>query len=262
MRPKCGTKHGAHFEPLKYVLIHFTRNQNRESTASINTMNEIKIGPSSEAKYLRVIFDQTVEKSLSSFLPITPRPQPPPLLQPHLHHAIFVYLPMSRGTELPEILRAQIVILTQRGDSWAEIGAFLGVHPDTVRKTYLRWEINKTFSSASRSGRPKSLTERDVRHIAKHITSNRDTRRQALGEIINVLYLSVCPKTLHKTITNDIGLGHRIERKKPWLSPQQKADRLKFALDHIHWTEEDWMRVVWTDEMSMQTDANQGRKWI
>ena len=118
------------------------------------------------------------------------------------------------------------------------------------------------FSSAPRSGRPKSLTERDHRRIAKHITTDRDTRRQALGEITNALNLSVCPKTLRKVITEDIGLGHRIERKRPWLSEQQKRDRLRFAKEHIHWTYEDWMRVVWTDEMSMQTDANQGQKWV
>jgi transposase len=118
---------------------------------------------------------------------------------------------MSRGCELPETLHAQIVILKRRGDSWARIGAFLGVHPRTAREVFLRWETSGSFSSGSRSGRPKSLTERDVRHIAKHITSNRDTRRQALGDITNVLNLSVCPKTLRKTITEDIGIGHRVE---------------------------------------------------
>ena len=50
-------KHGAQFEPSKYVLIHFTRNKWTESTASI-TINGTKIEPSSEAKYLCVIFDQ------------------------------------------------------------------------------------------------------------------------------------------------------------------------------------------------------------
>jgi len=60
-----------------------------------------------------------------------------------------------------------------------------------------------------------------------------------LGEITNHLYLSVCFKTLGKTITDDIGLDYRIEHKKLWLSPEQKANRLRFALEHIHWTEND-----------------------
>ena len=37
---------------------------------------------------------------------------------------------------------------------------------------------------------------------------------------------------------------------------------MKFAREHIPWTEEDWKRVVWSDEMGMQTDANQGFKWV
>jgi hypothetical protein len=50
-------KHGAQFEPSRYVLIHFTRNKRSESTASI-IINGINIQPSSEVKYLGVIFDQ------------------------------------------------------------------------------------------------------------------------------------------------------------------------------------------------------------
>jgi transposase len=169
---------------------------------------------------------------------------------------------MSRGYELPETLRAQIVVLKQISKSWAEIGAFLGVDRHTVRSTYLRWEETKCFSSTPRSGRPKSLNIHDVRHLARHITSSRDTRRQALGEIKNALNLTICLKTLRNVIIKDIGLGHRIEQKKPWLRPKQKLARLKFARDHIHWTEEDWKRVVWTDEMKMQTDANQGFKCV
>ena len=65
------------------------------------------------------------------FLPIATTP-------PHHQHDLdprpFVCLPMSRGSELPETLRAQIVILKQRVDSWAWICAFLGVTLKMLRK--------------------------------------------------------------------------------------------------------------------------------
>ena len=51
------TKHGAQFETSKYTLIHFTRHPKRQIKASI-IINNIKINPSNEAKYLGVIFDQ------------------------------------------------------------------------------------------------------------------------------------------------------------------------------------------------------------
>jgi hypothetical protein len=50
-------KQGVQFEISKYVLVHYTRNRNMETEASVIT-NGITIRPSDEAKYLGVIFDQ------------------------------------------------------------------------------------------------------------------------------------------------------------------------------------------------------------
>ena len=52
-------KHGAQFEKSKY-LIHFTRNHRINTEASI-IMQDIKIEPVKEAKYLGVIFDQKLK---------------------------------------------------------------------------------------------------------------------------------------------------------------------------------------------------------
>jgi DNA-binding transcriptional regulator GbsR (MarR family) len=38
---------------------------------------------------------------------------------------------------------------------------------------------------------------------------------------------------------------------KPGLTAAMKKARLDFALDHRHWTLEDWKRVIWTDETSV-----------
>ena len=53
-------KHGVQFEKSKYVLVHFTRNKRRGTQAPI-TMPDITIQPSSEARYLGVIFDQDLK---------------------------------------------------------------------------------------------------------------------------------------------------------------------------------------------------------
>ena len=50
-------KHGAIFERSKYVLVHFTRNYNKFTTASIQ-INGVTIPASNEARYLGVILDQ------------------------------------------------------------------------------------------------------------------------------------------------------------------------------------------------------------
>src|SRR5438552_2378180 len=57
---KWKEKHGAQFEPSKYMLIHFTRNTRLDVTAGIQ-LNNTTIPPSKEARYLGVIFDQKLK---------------------------------------------------------------------------------------------------------------------------------------------------------------------------------------------------------
>ena len=53
-------QHGAQFEKSKYVLIHFTRTTSAQTDASV-TIEGTTIQPSTEAKYLGVIFDQKLK---------------------------------------------------------------------------------------------------------------------------------------------------------------------------------------------------------
>ena len=53
-------QHGAQFKKSKYVLIHFTRNPSAKTEASV-TINGTRIQPSTEGKYLGVIFDQKLK---------------------------------------------------------------------------------------------------------------------------------------------------------------------------------------------------------
>jgi hypothetical protein len=51
------TRHEAHFETSKYVLVHYTRNH-RKSTKAAIYLNTTTIQPSQSAKYLGITFDQ------------------------------------------------------------------------------------------------------------------------------------------------------------------------------------------------------------
>ena len=57
---KWRQQHGAQFEKSKYVLIHFTRNLSARTRASVKIAGTT-ITPSTEAKYLGVIFDQKLK---------------------------------------------------------------------------------------------------------------------------------------------------------------------------------------------------------
>jgi transposase len=118
--------------------------------------------------------------------------------------------------------------------TFSAIAAELSVHEDTARKVWNYYKKNNMYKPPPRPGRPTLTDDRTRRQLKRHITGNRETRREPLSVIMSKLNINVCAKTLRKEITVELGMGHRIERRKPWLSPTQMAARLKFAKEHLH----------------------------
>lgn len=52
---------------------------------------------------------------------------------------------------------------------------------------------------------------------------------------------------------DDFGYHKRIPRKKSSIRPYNKPRRVQWARNHQHWTFEDWLRIIWTDESSFST---------
>jgi transposase len=138
-----------------------------------------------------------------------------------------------RGPELSLGKRMQIIGMHEGGISYAAIGRKLEVPEDTVRKICNRQKINPSGESAPRSGRPPKLNDRDRRHIVRYVRRDRTNRREPLADISKDLNLNVHPHTI-KHVLEDAGLNHRIERKRPYLTKEQKKKRLEFAHKYIH----------------------------
>ena len=49
--------------------------------------------------------------------------------------------------------------------------------------------------------------------------------------------------------------------KKPLLKPHHKRARMDFAEKYLHWTVEDWKRVIWSDETKINRFGSDGRQW-
>ena len=169
---------------------------------------------------------------------------------------------MPRGKELDPTLRAKIVVLRDDGNSYAAIGATLNVNPDTARKVYNKYSTSEDYKSDPRSGRPKLLDEINTSVIKHYVRYDRNKRRKPLGEINTALNLPVSIYTLQRCMKEDIGLGRRVARKTPWLSSVQKQKRLEFAKRVAKWGNEEWRRVVWSDEMPIQTSDNSGKVYV
>ena len=62
-----------------------------------------------------------------------------------------------------------------------------------------------------------------------------------------------------QTYIRGFGFGNRIAVRKPYLNSTHKAARLAFAHKFVHWIAEDWYKVIWTDELSLELGNNSDR---
>jgi transposase len=86
--------------------------------------------------------------------------------------------------ELSQEERGQIVGACRTGTRPADIARTLGFAASTVYKTINRYKRTGSAQPEKRPGRPKSLSERDQRVVARVVSAG---RTKPLREIINAL---------------------------------------------------------------------------
>jgi hypothetical protein len=59
-----------------------------------------------------------------------------------------------------------------------------------------------------------------------------------------------------------VGLFGRRPAEKPWISPKNVKERLKFAKERISWTVNDWKRVLWSDESKFNMIGSDGKGYV
>ena len=128
-----------------------------------------------------------------------------------------------------------------------EISDITGIPKSTVGDIKVRNIPTTKF----KHGRPTKLTAHDKRRIVRWIKKSRDGRRADCKAIIADLDLKICPNTLIKALA-ELGYTRCAARRRPLLKQLDMKRRLKFPRAHKHWRVQDWMRVIFTDEMSIK----------
>ena len=114
----------------------------------------------------------------------------------------------------------------------------------------------------SAGGRPKKLTNADKRAVVHQINSGKAENAVEVAKIINTtLSHTVSPQTI-RNVLKEHQMKAVVKKKKPLLSVRHKKERLNFALKYREWTEEDWKRVIVSDETKINRFGSDGRKWV
>lgn len=161
--------------------------------------------------------------------------------------------------DLTEFQRGEIIGAWKFGHSEREIAEKIGHPKSTVHDTIVRYCETGSGTSAPRSGRPKVLSDRDKRHLEIIVRSNRQqTTRQVHQNFVESSGTAVSISTIRRALY-DAGYNSRVAARKPLISRKNRRDRLQWCRQHREWTEDDWKKVIWSDESRYTLFQNDGR---
>ena len=106
---------------------------------------------------------------------------------------------------------------------------------------------------APRSGRPPKINPRGLRALTRSMATS---RCETLGNITQSLNLAlpspVCNRTVKHALNDQLGMHACHACKKPFLKTEHIEKRMDWARAAERLTEDDWDRVIWTDECSVE----------
>lgn len=131
-----------------------------------------------------------------------------------------------------------------------------------VHRVIDRYRNDKTIEAKPKTGRPRKTTSRLDRRIVN--SSSKDRFRSA-AEISKEFSanegISLSRFTISRRL-NEAKLEARKPATKPLISKRNRLARLKFAEEHVLWTEESWRRVHFSDESKFNLFGSDGKNYV
>jgi transposase len=134
-----------------------------------------------------------------------------------------------------------------------------GISKTTVIRTQKAHDLHP---HTALSGRPALLGARDRRYLVRQITSGQADTVVTSGQFLfDTLGKHCSAQTIRRALKKE-GLKAVVKKKKPFLKASHKKARLDFASKYKDWTNEDWARVIFSDETKINRFGSDGRKWV
>jgi transposase len=152
--------------------------------------------------------------------------------------------------------RIRVLALRDAGFTYLQISQQLQISYRQVQYTCQSQQV----TPKKPRGVPPKLSEAEVDTIIEWITSSKRTRRMPYYKVIQELNLSVGKNALARALKKR-GYTRCIALQKPPLSDENRRVRLAWALEHVHWSIDQWNRILWTDE-TWVTSGFHTRTWV
>jgi hypothetical protein len=156
------------------------------------------------------------------------------------------------------LVRAAIVVFAMDGQPRSVIAAKCGTTLHSVRAWIQHWHASGDLADTPHARRPRCTDEWTdtlmafCARIVKFITPR---------QIVHQLDLDCSARTVDRRLI-EAGLPGRVAQHKYAFTQEQKDDRVKWSRAHLHWTKEQWRRVIWSDEKKVLGYGFSGQIWV
>jgi transposase len=169
---------------------------------------------------------------------------------------------MARGKYVNPTERGQVKILRREGLSFSQIAGRLSLSKTAVIQAMKHVETYNTTADKKRV-KYKRKTKPHLDRVI-HRISEADRHKTAVDihtEMSNHPDFNISVRTVQRRL-GEYGLQGRVARKKPYISPKNRLARLEFARRHIHWTPEQWNKVLFSDESKFNRLGSDGKAYV
>ena len=160
---------------------------------------------------------------------------------------------MAKAKELSKDVRDKIVDLHKAGMGYKNITNQLGEKVTTVGAIIRKWKKHKRTVNLPRPGAPCKISPCGFAMIMRTVRNQPRTAREDLVNDLGPQSAGtiVTKKTIGNTLRRE-GLKSCSARKVPLLKKVHLHARLKFANEHLNDSEDNWVKVLWSDETKME----------
>jgi transposase len=183
-------------------------------------------------------------------LPPSPSPSPSPPLS-------MFGRPSGCIDQLTLIERAAIVTLHQLKWSHCNIAKELHCSENSVTLWVHRWEEERSLGDSERSGRPRCTPIQTDDEIIDYAEEKVNVVPR---DIVRELQLPVCNRTVRRRL-DEVDLHGRVQKEEYAYTDETIRRRISFAEGYFNWTEDDWSRVIFSDETHFPLEHH-GREYV
>jgi len=160
---------------------------------------------------------------------------------------------------IPEVTIKTIKTRISAGDASRKIAQDLGVSKSFVNKVRNSMPVD---TPRPQSGAPLKLTAQNKQYAVSLIKRGRAKTAVEATKIVNEgLVKPVCVETVRRALKDVGNLVAKKKKKKPALTATHRRNRLRWAIEHRHWTVEDWKSVIRSDETKINRLCSDGLQY-